>query len=118
MAAMSATCREARFGQRTLRYERHRPEQTLLYQVVERHYPHFLETLEAQGQYPPKYVRQEFEDYLNAWNTAFCACAALRAIPRSWSPSVGRSCASMHGTSGAAFVPHAVRSAWWKARRY
>jgi hypothetical protein len=28
-----------------LRHEQHRPQQTLLYQLVERHYPHLLDTL-------------------------------------------------------------------------
>lgn len=46
------------------RYARHRPEQGLLYRVVERHYSVFLEALAAQGHSLPKYVRQEFEDYL------------------------------------------------------
>ena len=26
----------------TLRYERHQPEQTLLYQIIEKYYPQFL----------------------------------------------------------------------------
>lgn len=46
------------------RHARHHPEQTLLYQLVERHYPVFLETLAAQGDALPKYVRQEFDNYL------------------------------------------------------
>ena len=45
-------------------YERHRPEQTLLYQLVERHYPAFKASLEAQGQHLPRYIQQEFDDYL------------------------------------------------------
>ena len=38
-------------------YARHRPEQTLLYQLIKRHYSDFLSTLEVQGQSLPKYVR-------------------------------------------------------------
>ncbi len=33
---------EANFGERGYRYERHRPEQTLLYQLVEEYYPVFV----------------------------------------------------------------------------
>lgn len=46
------------------RHECHRPEQTLLYQLVEQHYPLLLSTLGEQEQSLPKYVRQEFEEYL------------------------------------------------------
>ena len=34
-------------------YERHRPEQTLLYQLVEKHYPALVEQLEFQGKSLP-----------------------------------------------------------------
>ena len=45
-------------------YERHRPEATLLYQLVEHHYPAFVAELGAQGRSLPAYVQREFEDYL------------------------------------------------------
>ena len=45
-------------------YERHQPEQTLLYQLVEQHYPAFKSFLEAQGQHLPRYIQQEFDDFL------------------------------------------------------
>ena len=45
-------------------YTRHRPEHTLLHRLVEQHYPHLLSTLSEQDQSLPKYVRQEFEEYL------------------------------------------------------
>lgn len=48
----------------SLSYERHQPEQTLLYQLVQQHYPAFKASLEAQGQNLPRYIQQEFEDYL------------------------------------------------------
>jgi len=35
------------------RYERHRPEQTLLYQIVEQHYPRFLAQLAAEERFLP-----------------------------------------------------------------
>jgi ribosomal protein S27E len=45
-------------------YERHRPEQTLLYQLVEKHYPALGEQLELQGKSLPTHVQREFEAYL------------------------------------------------------
>lgn len=45
-------------------YERHRPEQTLLYQIIEQHYPSFLGHLEQQGRSLPVYVQKELVDYL------------------------------------------------------
>ncbi len=47
--------REASAGVVASVYERHRPERTLLYQLVEEHYPAFKAELAAQGvepQYP------------------------------------------------------------------
>ena len=46
------------------RHERHRPETTLLYQIVEKHYPGFLALLAAQGRSLPDYVQREFTDFL------------------------------------------------------
>lgn len=45
-------------------YKRHRPEQTLLYQIIEQHYPAFKEVMAAQGKPLPWHVQQEFDDYL------------------------------------------------------
>lgn len=45
-------------------YERHRPEQTLLYQLVEAHYPALVDQLGLQGKSLPDHVRREFEAYL------------------------------------------------------
>ncbi len=45
-------------------YARHQPEATLLYQLVERHYPEFAAAREAAGRPLPKYVQEEFEAYL------------------------------------------------------
>jgi len=44
-------------------YERHRPEKTLLYQIIEQHYPDFLSAMEAQGRPLPGYVQDEFEAF-------------------------------------------------------
>jgi hypothetical protein len=46
------------------RYQRHRLEQTLLYQIVEQHYPAFTAHLAEQGRVLPAYVQREFDDYL------------------------------------------------------
>jgi ribosomal protein S27E len=48
----------------SLSYQRHRPEQTLLYQIIERHYPEFRDVMAMQGKALPLHVQQEFADYL------------------------------------------------------
>ena len=58
---MHAHGREAAGG---LVYERHRPEDTRLYRLVEQHYPAFVEHLAEQGMALPAYVEKEFESYL------------------------------------------------------
>jgi ribosomal protein S27E len=45
-------------------YARHRPERTLLYQLVEQHYPAFRELPAAADRPLPDFVQQEFEAYL------------------------------------------------------
>jgi hypothetical protein len=45
-------------------YKRHRPEATLLYQLVERYYLGFTVNLAEQGKYLPKYVEREFDEFL------------------------------------------------------
>jgi ribosomal protein S27E len=45
-------------------YARHRPEATLLYQLVERNDPESVAAREASGRPLPIYVQQEFEAYL------------------------------------------------------
>ncbi len=49
-------------------YKRHRPEQTLLYHIIERHYPAFRDVMAAQGKDLTPHVQQEFADYLK------CGC--------------------------------------------
>ena len=56
--------RNASAGPDTFRYQRHRPEKTLLYQLVSRHYPVFRQQLAEGGRILPDYVQREFEDYL------------------------------------------------------
>ena len=45
-------------------YARHRPEETLLYQVIDDYYPDFIAQLQAEGRTLPRFVWREFEDYL------------------------------------------------------
>jgi ribosomal protein S27E len=58
------TGRDASAGAGAPRYTRHRPERTLLYQVVREYYPAFTAHLAAQGTVLPSYVEREFEEYL------------------------------------------------------
>jgi len=43
---------------------RHRPETTLLYQIIQEHWPEFQAELASHGRYLPAYVTKEFEAYL------------------------------------------------------
>ena len=45
-------------------YERHQPEQMLLYQLVEQYYPDFKASLADRGQSLPHYIQREFDDFL------------------------------------------------------
>ena len=45
-------------------YVRHRPETTLLYQIVQEYWPEFQAELANHGKYLPAYVTKEFDEYL------------------------------------------------------
>ena len=45
-------------------YVRHRPETTLLYQIVQEYWPEFEAELASHGRYLPAYVTKEFDEYL------------------------------------------------------
>lgn len=45
-------------------YIRHRPEATLLYQIVQEYWPEFQAELAKNGKYLPAYVIKEFDEYL------------------------------------------------------
>jgi hypothetical protein len=51
-------------GDEVFAYARHKPEQTLLYQLIERHWPEFQSHLGQSGRYLPRYVTREFDEYL------------------------------------------------------
>ncbi len=61
---LSGTARETDSGNREWSYQRHRPEETLLYQLVEEYYPRFVDQLSARGRSLPIYVQREFDEYL------------------------------------------------------
>ncbi|MFT5173592.1 MAG: hypothetical protein ACI8W7_001769 [Gammaproteobacteria bacterium] len=54
------------------RYERHRPEETVLYDVVDRHKRAFFAQLEEEGRRVPSFVRDEFEAYLRTERPPRC----------------------------------------------
>jgi len=45
-------------------YVRHRPETTLLYQIIQEYWPEFQAELASHGKYLPAYVTREFDEYL------------------------------------------------------
>ena len=45
-------------------YVRHKPEQTLLYQLIGRHWPELQSHLSEAGSFLPRHVTPEFEEYL------------------------------------------------------
>jgi len=45
-------------------YEQRKPEETLLYQLIEQYYPELKTTMEDQGRPLPMYVQEEFDAYL------------------------------------------------------
>jgi hypothetical protein len=51
-------------GKGLVRFERHRPEQPILYKLVEQYYPDFEMQWASEGRALPDHVRQEFDEYL------------------------------------------------------
>ena len=45
-------------------YVRHRPEDTVLYQIVEQHVEPFFDAVAEHGASLPRFVREEFDAYL------------------------------------------------------
>lgn len=60
----TAAARSATQDRDAGRYQRHRPEQTLLYRIIEQRHPAFTAQLAAQGRVLPGYVQREFVGYL------------------------------------------------------
>jgi len=51
-------------GGDVFRYARHRPEQTLLYQLIERYWPDFQSHISEREDFLPRHVEREFNEYL------------------------------------------------------
>ena len=51
-------------GEGSVRFKRHRPEQTLLYRLIEQYYPDFETQWASEGRVLPNYVCREFHEYL------------------------------------------------------
>ena len=83
-----------------LHYERHRPEQTTLYRLVQQHAASFIAHTEAStGAELPRFIKDEFDAFLESaasWRTAFRGCAAESAA----TTSCWRSAASGAGSGG------------------
>ncbi len=90
-------------------YERHQPEQTLLYQLIKAHYPALVDQLAQQGKSLPDHVHREFEAYLKCGRlehgflrvrcdkchferlVAF-SCKKRGLLSQLWCPQDGRDC--------------------------
>jgi hypothetical protein len=86
-------------------YARHVPERTLLYALVQAHYPDFLARLEAEDRSLPKHVHEEFQEYLRCGvlDHSFLRWCASSAMRNGWWRFPARS-------AGSARV--AARGAW------
>ena len=74
-------------GEGSVRFRRHRPEQTLLYRLIEQYYPEFELQWTSEGRLLPNYVRREFEEYLRCGRldhgfvrVQFAACHAEHLV--------------------------------------
>jgi hypothetical protein len=96
-----------------LHYERHRPEQTTLYRLVQQHAASFIAHTEAStGSERPRFVKDEFDAFLEAsWRTGSrttaCACPVpgARCFVAALRPK-GSTCPTRCSPPGAAESPH------------
>jgi hypothetical protein len=63
MGLLSHNARQAP-SNATAIYVRHRPETTLLYQIVQEYWPEFQAEFASHGRYLPAYVIKEFDEFL------------------------------------------------------
>ena len=61
---MNHTWPDKMSGGEVFAYVRHKPEKTLLYQLIERHWPDFQLHLSEAGSFLPRHVTREFDEYL------------------------------------------------------
>ncbi len=73
----------------TGRYQSHRPEQTLLYQIVDEYYPAFAALMAEQERNCRAMCNGNLKNFSNAggWSMAFYGFAASLATPSTWSLS-------------------------------
>ena len=55
-------------------YARHRPEDTVLYNIVEQHAPSFFQALGEQGASLPGFVRDEFDAFVRCGQIGRASC--------------------------------------------
>jgi ribosomal protein S27E len=129
------TARNASADPGAFHYQRHRPEKTLLYQLVSRHYPVFRQQLAEDGRILPDYVQREFEDYLKCGRLEYgflrvrcetCHEERLvafsckrRGLLRASCPSpFGPACGGSKSPPAILSAPVAARAAWPKAQPF
>ncbi len=89
-------------------YQRHRPEQTLLYQIIEQHYPDFADHLAAQSRLPPLYVLK-ITSSVAGLSMVFYEYNVTPAMQNTLLLSVA---------NAAAFAPVVAQGVWQKVRYY
>jgi hypothetical protein len=79
--AYASAGREAVLGAEAHRYERHRPEQTLLHRLAKQYYPAFLAAVAAEGREVPGTSRGSLRSTCAAggWDGASCGFASRSA---------------------------------------
>ena len=77
-------------------YQRRRPEKTLLYQLVSKHYRVCRQQLAEEGRILPGYVQREFEDYLKYFRRSI-DCLSMPDTSR-YLPSIAEQVICAYGT--------------------
>ncbi len=98
---------ERKSGGDVFSYARHRPEQTLLYQLIERHWPDFQSHLIEAGSFLPRHVAREFDEYLECGRLehGFLRVRVKIATTSIWWPSA---------VNAEVFAPVVVQGVWRK----
>ena len=98
-----------------LHYERHRPEQTTLYRLVQQHAASFIAHTEAStGSELPRFIRDEFDTFLGCSMSREQASNAART-PRRGSNRSGPRCPKTGWMSGRGIRGQPNRQ--WQSRR-
>jgi hypothetical protein len=99
-------------GGEVFAYVRHKPEQTLLYQLIERHWPEFQSHLSEAGSYLPRHVTREFDEYLECGRLEY-GFLRVRCEDCHHEQLVAFSC-KRRGFCRGRPAPVAAQGAWWK----